>query len=520
MPYLAAALLILLFVPASAAAQAGVTYQVPADNPYVGRAGEDEVYALGLRNPFRFSFDRLTGDVWIGDVGGALREEIDFVTRAGARGANFGWACREGTVAGPRTADCPVPGAIEPHHEYLTTDPGSDAVTGGFVVRDPALGALAGRYIFADFFEGAIRSLAPPPAAPNPQETGLTITTLASFGEDAAGRLYAASLGGNQVVRLVPGTPPALLASQPIAGPWAAPIAIATFPGDSNRLFVGERAGLVRLVVGDAVRATPVIDIGPLGTSGERGLLSVVAAPDYTSSGKLYVHYTDSDGDIRVDEFTRSAIDPELADPLSRRNLLVIEHSSESNHNGGQMHFGPDGCLWITTGDGGGQNNEHDNAQNTGTLLGKILRIDPDPPGVGGDVCGVRSTVESPRPPGPGGTADTRAPGLTAFVARRQRVLRRRGVVVRARCDEHCSINAGGTLAIGRRRLLLRRAPAAVVADRTARLLVRLRPRQVRRLRRALANGRRPRVTLRIWAYDAAGNASPRIVRFVRVRRG
>ena len=140
-----------------------------------------------------------------------------------------------------------------------------------------------------------------------------------------------------------------------MTGPFTNPIAIGTYPGDASRLFVAERAGKVRLVVDDAVRPDPYLDVGPgIDLDGERGLLSIVAAPDYASSGKVYVYYTDSGGDIRIDEFTRSAVDPEVADPATRRNVLTIEHSQISNHNGGQLHFGADGCLWVTTGDGGG----------------------------------------------------------------------------------------------------------------------------------------------------------------------
>ena len=502
-------LLLLLAAPASAQAQAGVSYQVPADNPFVGQQGAaPEVYAIGLRNPFRFSFDRQTGDLLIGDVGGGAREEIDWVTAAGARGANFGWACREGTVAGPRSEDCPVPGAVEPLFEYFTSDPGPDAVTGGFVVRDASLTGLVGRYLYADFFDGEIHSLALDFGAPDDQDTGAVVPNLASFGEDASGRLYAVSLNGS-VVRLLPGATSGTLTTQALTGPFFAPIAIGTFPGDASRLFVAERGGTVRLVVNDAVRPTPFLDVAPFGlnTDGERGLLSVVAAPDYPSSGKIYVYYTDSGGDIRIDEFTRSAIDPEIADPASRRNLLVIEHSNESNHNGGQLHFGADGYLWVTTGDGGGQNNQHDNAQNLGTLLGKVLRIDPDPP------------VAQQPPPGPTVTPDTTAPSLAARVPRRQRVLRLRGVIAYVRCNENCSVGVGGTLAIRGRRLLLRRVVVATAANDTRRLRVRLRPRAVRLLRRTLANGRRPKVTLRLRARDPAGNRAPTVRRTVRVRR-
>ena len=213
---------------------------------------------------------------------------------------------------------------------------------------------------------------------------------------------------------------------------------------------MAEQSGNVRLVVNGAVRPTPYLSVAPFGfsTGGERGLLSVVASPDSRTSGRLYVYYTAGDGDIRIDEVTRSAADAEVADPATRRNVLTIEHSSESNHNGGQMHFGSDGCLWVTTGDGGGGNDQHNNAQNTGALLGKILRIDPNPAGAAGPGC--------PATAGPPPSGDTTAPKLHARAPRRQRVLRHRGVVVYVRCNETCTVNAGGTLLALHRRVRLR----------------------------------------------------------------
>jgi glucose/arabinose dehydrogenase len=514
-PHLAAALLILLLLPAAVFAQAGTSYQIPPDNPFVGQAGSaPEVYALGLRNPYRYSFDRTTGNLLIGDVGGGLREEIDWIGAAAARGANFGWACREGKVAGPRPDECPVPNAVAPLFDYPTSSP--DAVTGGFVVRDSSLTGLVGRALYADYYTGLIRSLALSFANPDDRSTGATVPQLASFGEDAAGRLYAASNDGDQLVRLVAGSSPGTLDSVPLTGTLNAPIALGTYPGDSDRLFIAEKAGTIRLAEAGAVLPTPYLDITSLVNSSatERGLLSVVAAPDYATTGKVYVYYTDSGGDIRIEEFTRSPVAPETADPATRRTVLTIEHSSQSNHNGGQLHFGRDGCLWVTTGDGGGQNNQLNNAQNRGTLLGKIVRIDPDPPGAGGPVCRAQGTVGAP----PGATPDTTAPRVRARAPGRQRVLRLRGAVVYVRCDERCRLSVGGTLRIGQRRLLLRRVTATGAANQRRRLKPRVRPRGLRRLRRALANGRRPRVSLRIRASDEAGNRSL-VRRGVRVRR-
>jgi glucose/arabinose dehydrogenase len=519
MPYLATAFLILvsLLLPASALAQAGVSYQVPADNPFVGVAGAaPEVYALGLRNPYRFSFDRATGDLLIGDVGQSSREEVDWVSGAGAKGANFGWACREGSVANPvRPDECTgpgntIPGAIEPLFDYKNT--GGSVVTAGFVVRDPALTGLVGRALYADFGAGAIHSLALDLAHPDDRTTGLSVPNLSSFGEDASGRLYATNLYGNEVVRLVAGSSSGTLDSQQITGPFDLPVAIGTYPGNASRLFVAEQGGLVRLVVNGAVRPTPVVDVSAFGLSsgGERGLLSVVAAPDYATSGKLYVYYTRSDGDVTIDEVTRSAGNPEVADPATRRNVLTIEHSSETNHNGGQMHFGADGCLWISTGDGGGGNDVHDNAQNKATLLGKLLRVDPDP---GNGVCGGGSGVPLP------GTSDLTPPVISARAPRRQRVAHRRGAVVYVRCSESCALGAGGTLRVARRSLPLRRVRRSLAAHRRARLVVRLRPRAVRILRRALLHDRHARVTLRLRAVDSAGNRTALVRRTVRVRR-
>ena len=218
-------------------------------------------------------------------------------------------------------------------------------------------------------------------------------------------------------MHLIPGSASGTLDSDPLTGPFDLPIAIGAYPGDASRLFVAERGGTVRLVVNGTARLTPYVDVAPfgIGTDGERGLLSVVAAPDYATSGKLYVYYNEPGGDIRIDEFTRSASAPETADPSTRRNLLTIEHSSESNHNGGQLHFGPDGCLWITTGDGGGGDDVHNNAQNLSSLLGKILRINPNPPGVGGASCPATTTGNHPP------ANDVTAPVLSVRAARRQR---------------------------------------------------------------------------------------------------
>lgn len=177
-------------------------YAVPDDNPFVGVDGAlPEIWALGLRNPWRFSFDRATGDLWIGDVGQGAIEEVDRLTAAdgGGRGANLGWARMEGSACFPGGTACDQEGLVLPLAEY-GHDQGC-AVTGGYVYRGPTMPELAGVYVFADYCSGRIWGVSS--GGPEPQaplllaETGATIS---SFGEDDLGELYVTDLAGRLFV--------------------------------------------------------------------------------------------------------------------------------------------------------------------------------------------------------------------------------------------------------------------------------------------------------------------------------
>jgi hypothetical protein len=211
--------------------------------------GPYTVWSSGLRNPFRFSFDRLSGDMIVGDVGQGLREEIDFAASpvpgaaAGGQGANYGWNCREGFLPGPATdPEClttPPAAFVDPVFDYpQSPDPdlgGSDrcAVIGGYVARDPALGALYGHYVYTDLCSGVLRALRLPASAggraSDDCSLGLRLDRPVSFGEDAARRLYVVEEGGG-VYRLA-GPPPATCPPPLPASPEAAPRLSPTFVG-------------------------------------------------------------------------------------------------------------------------------------------------------------------------------------------------------------------------------------------------------------------------------------------------
>ena len=353
-------------------------YSIPPINPFVGHLGaRPEIYSYGLRNPFRFSFDRLNGDFALGDPGEQGPEEIDYRPKGQAAGANFGWNCLEGTQPGP--GSCDAPGAVPPVLEYENPAASGTprAVVGGYVVRDLTLPTLFGRYLFADFYLGDVMSTTLSASGASPaQATGLHVDQLVSFGEDALGGLYAVSLAG-PVVRLSSGLGAGKLQASPV-GSFDAPMYVTAPRGDPLRLFVAERAGRVKVRVGGSVKS--FLDISDqVSTAGDGGLQSIAFAPDYVLSGLFYVFYSDLDGDIRVDEFRRSKADPDRADPASRRGVLEIPHPTYGDHYGGQLQFGRDGLLYVSTGDGGSPGDADGNAQNLQSLLGKLLRIDPRP---------------------------------------------------------------------------------------------------------------------------------------------
>jgi glucose/arabinose dehydrogenase len=181
-------------------------YKVPRDNPFVGRPGRDAIFSYGLRNPWRFSFDR--NRILIADVGERRFEEIDYETIAGARGANFGWDAFEGFSPYNCGALCPNgspdPGGTQKPIFTYSRGGGGCTVIGGYVVRDPRLPSLRGRYLYSDLCVGKIRSLIPHlSGATRDRSLGLTVPGPTSFGEDTRGRVYVASQNG-PVYRLVP----------------------------------------------------------------------------------------------------------------------------------------------------------------------------------------------------------------------------------------------------------------------------------------------------------------------------
>jgi glucose/arabinose dehydrogenase len=180
--------------------EGGRDYGIPPDNPFLGREGaRPEIWAYGLRNPWRYSFDRATGDLWIGDVGQASREEIDFQPASSDGGENYGWDRYEGTL---RFEGGGLPDAVPPILEYGRDRGGT--VIGGYVYRGTDIPALRGAYVFGDFIQPTLWAVVREGRRVRRRtELNVEVPNLVAFGEDHDGELYALSLSG-PVYRLGP----------------------------------------------------------------------------------------------------------------------------------------------------------------------------------------------------------------------------------------------------------------------------------------------------------------------------
>lgn len=165
-----------------------------------------------------------------------------------------------------------------------------------------------------------------------------------------------------------------------IPGSFSQPLYVAAPPEDASRLFVVEKTGAVRIVKDGSLLDEPFLDLtGAVSRGREQGLLSIAFDPAFADTRRFYVNYTDQDGTTRIVRYTASSGNPDKADERSREELLAVPQPY-ANHNGGQLQFGPDGRLYVGTGDGGGAGDPEGRAQDTDSLLGKILRFAPGAP--------------------------------------------------------------------------------------------------------------------------------------------
>lgn len=177
----------------------GSPYSIPSNNPYVGVAGADEIWAIGLRNPWKFSFDKQTGDLWIADVGQNVYEEINKATSTES-GLNYGWRCYEGNTA-YNTSGCPAQATMKSPVAVINHSSGACSITGGYVYRGTTYPNFQGKYFFSDYCLARIGMV-----------DNLNTVTFSStfsgnnfvaFGEDALGELYVASIGNGTIYKII-----------------------------------------------------------------------------------------------------------------------------------------------------------------------------------------------------------------------------------------------------------------------------------------------------------------------------
>ncbi len=221
--------------------------------------------------------------------------------------------------------------------------------------------------------------------------------------------LMAACNGSDEVGSGGTSPPPATsnsLRLQTVTAVLSSPVFLTAPAGDVARLFIVEQGGLIRILnsLDGTPRANPFLNVsGLIVSGGEQGLLGMAFDPNYATNGRFYIHYTSTAGDIVIARYGVSP-NPDIANAGAQAILKTIAHPTNENHNGGMLAFGPDGCLYAGIGDGGGIGDPNGNAQNTNSLLGKILRLDPET----GNACGT----DNPFANGTGGAPEVWSFGL------------------------------------------------------------------------------------------------------------
>ncbi len=182
-----------------------VPYSIPADNPFVGITGDDQIWQYGLRNPWRFSFDRMTGDLWIADVGQGAWEEVNFVPASSTGGENWGWRCYEGNATYNTTGCGPAGGYDFPIYVYdHTFGAGGFSITGGYVYRGSDYPGMQGYYIFCDYVTGNWwHTVSNGMGGWTSILTSFDFADVATFGEGSDGELYCATLSGGQIYKVI-----------------------------------------------------------------------------------------------------------------------------------------------------------------------------------------------------------------------------------------------------------------------------------------------------------------------------
>ena len=195
----------------------GTPYAIPADNPFASGGGDPEIWSYGLRNAWRFSFDRETGDMWIGDVGQNQREEINFEPAGSAGGLNYGWRCKEGNSCYTSSSGCSCssPSLVDPIYTYGHNSAGGYSITGGYAYRGCAIPELQGTYFFADYATANFWSATPNKGGSFSVQSrtselrfsndgGGTLGNIASFGEDANGEIYICCQSLGRIYKIIP----------------------------------------------------------------------------------------------------------------------------------------------------------------------------------------------------------------------------------------------------------------------------------------------------------------------------